>query len=119
TIGNLGQEIRQPSKPYANLAHEGVRRCQVNALISALPELDEPAKGLPYGAIDLEGGYVLLHKRAKCSTLPDTLVAQTIRNYLPHCEELPHITKWARLLLPNGQIARSAWREMLKPPEQL
>ncbi|KIK74783.1 hypothetical protein PAXRUDRAFT_174624, partial [Paxillus rubicundulus Ve08.2h10] len=45
--------------------------------------------------------------------------AQAIRNYLPHCEELPRITKWARLLLPNGQIARLAWREMLKPPEQL
>ncbi|KIK74860.1 hypothetical protein PAXRUDRAFT_19473 [Paxillus rubicundulus Ve08.2h10] len=113
------QEIRQPSKPYANLAREGVQWCQVNALISALPELDEPAKGLPYGTIDLKGGYALLHKRAKCSTLPDALVAQAIRNYLPHCEELPRITKWARLLLPNGQIARLAWREMLKPPEQL
>jgi len=29
TIGNLGQEIRQPSKPYENLAEEGVRRCRV------------------------------------------------------------------------------------------
>ena len=29
TIGNLGQEIRQPSKPYENLAEEGLRRSRV------------------------------------------------------------------------------------------
>ncbi|KAJ6550878.1 hypothetical protein DFH09DRAFT_892146, partial [Mycena vulgaris] len=27
--------------------------------------------------------------------------------------------RWARLRLPNGQIARSAWKEMLKPPDKL
>jgi hypothetical protein len=26
----------------------------------------------------------------------------------------PHIVRWARLRLPNGQIARSAWKEKLK-----
>ena len=39
TIGNLGQEIQQPSNPYANLAQEGVRRCRVNSLLAAIPEL--------------------------------------------------------------------------------
>jgi hypothetical protein len=62
TIGNLGQEIRQPSNPYANLAREGVRRCKVNTLLSAMPELDEPPKGLPQGAVDLGDGYALLRK---------------------------------------------------------
>ena len=59
-IDNLGQEIRQPSKPFANLTQEGVRRCQVNTLLSVMPELNASPKGLPYGAEDLGDGYVLL-----------------------------------------------------------
>ncbi|KAF8833937.1 hypothetical protein BDN67DRAFT_992757 [Paxillus ammoniavirescens] len=106
------EQIRQPSKPYANLACEGVWRCQVNALISTLPEFDDSAK-------DLGNGYTLLHKHLKYSILPDAQVTQAIRNYLPVGEELPHITKWARLLLPNGQITHSVWREALKSPHQL
>ncbi|KAF8833542.1 hypothetical protein BDN67DRAFT_985962 [Paxillus ammoniavirescens] len=74
---------------------------------------------LPYGSIDLEGGYALLHKRSKYSVHPDAQVSQAIQNYLPPHQEVPCITKWARLLLTNGQIARSAWRETLKAPEQL
>ena len=31
----------------------------------------------------------------------------------------PQVTRWARLRLPNGQIARSAWKECLKPIEQV
>jgi hypothetical protein len=29
----------------------------------------------------------------------------------------PRIIRWARLRLPNGQIARSAWKEKMKPLE--
>ncbi|KIK90751.1 hypothetical protein PAXRUDRAFT_151248 [Paxillus rubicundulus Ve08.2h10] len=119
TIRNLGQEIQQPSQPYANLACEGVRWCQVNTLISILLELENHSTGLPYGSIDLEGGYALLHKRSKYSVHPDAQVSQAIQNYLPTHQEVPRITKWARLLLPNGKIARSAWRETLKALEQL
>ncbi|KIM56274.1 hypothetical protein SCLCIDRAFT_133017, partial [Scleroderma citrinum Foug A] len=36
TIGNLGEQIRQPSKPFANLSHEGVQWCQVNSLLSIM-----------------------------------------------------------------------------------
>ncbi|KIK79377.1 hypothetical protein PAXRUDRAFT_16365 [Paxillus rubicundulus Ve08.2h10] len=97
----------------------GVQQCQVNALLSTLPELDDSAKCLPHGSIDLGDGYTLLHKRLKYSILPDAQVTQAIRNYLPVSEELPRITKWAQLLLPNGQIADSVWREALKPPHQL
>lgn len=42
TIGNLGQEICQPARLYNNLLQEGVRRCKINALLSAIPELDPP-----------------------------------------------------------------------------
>ena len=39
TIGNLGEEIRQHSTPFLNLASRALRRCQVNALTSLLPTL--------------------------------------------------------------------------------
>jgi hypothetical protein len=119
TIGNLGQEIRQPSQPYANLSQEGVRRCRVNTLLSAMPELDDPPKGLPLGAVDLGDGYALLRKRDRYPLFPaDGDVAEAIQNFLGHGRILPRIKRWARLLLPNGQIARSAWRETLKSLEQ-
>lgn len=43
TIGDLGQEIRQPSNPFANLARRALRRSQVNALKSMYPDLDTKA----------------------------------------------------------------------------
>ena len=119
TIGNLGQEIQQPSKPFANLAQEGVRHCQINALLSIMPELDTPPKGLPYGAEDLGDGYMLLRKCSRYPTLPDNNIAHHISAFLPPGQTIPHIQKWSRLLLPNGQVARSLWREVLKAPEQL
>ncbi|KIJ59747.1 hypothetical protein HYDPIDRAFT_100063, partial [Hydnomerulius pinastri MD-312] len=62
TIGNLGQEIQQPSKPYANLVQEGLCRCKVNSLLSTMPELDNPPKEHPHRSINLGDGYVLLRK---------------------------------------------------------
>ncbi|KIJ58220.1 hypothetical protein HYDPIDRAFT_178099 [Hydnomerulius pinastri MD-312] len=119
TIGNLGQEIRQPSNPYANLSQEGVRRCQVNALLAAMPELDNPPKGLPEGAVDLGDGYALLRKRDRRFAFPVRPHIQSIQDFLGPRREIPRIKRWARLKLPNGQIARSAWRELLKPIEKL
>ncbi|KAG2354698.1 hypothetical protein BDR07DRAFT_1305291 [Suillus spraguei] len=94
TIGNLGQEICQPSNPYANLSQEGVRRCKVNTLLSVIPELDEPPNGLPDGAVDLGGGYALLHKRDKTSKHPVGEYAHAITTFLGD-RPLPHIKRWA------------------------
>ncbi|KAG2348889.1 hypothetical protein BDR05DRAFT_973113 [Suillus weaverae] len=91
TIGNLGQEIRQPACPYANLSQEGVRRCQVNTLLSIMPELDEPAKLLPAGAVDLGDGFALLRKRDKYTFSPVGGAAQAILNYLGDGCPLPCI----------------------------
>jgi hypothetical protein len=109
TIGNLGQEIQQPSNPYANLSQEGLRRCQVNTLLSVLPELDEPPKGLPTGSVNLGDGYALLWKRDRYFCLPDPEHAEVFACFLGEGQVLQRIKKWARLLLPNGQVARSAW----------
>ncbi|KAG1829323.1 hypothetical protein EV424DRAFT_1344295 [Suillus variegatus] len=45
--------------------------------------------------------------------------AQAIANFLGARRMLPRIKKWARLLLPNKQVARSAWRETTKAREQV
>lgn len=116
TVGNLGQEIRQPSNPYANLSREGVRRCQVNALKAMIPELDVPPRGIPSTAIDLGSGYVLLRKRDYRAVHPSRAETIAIEAYLGL--EAHKIHRWARLRLPNGQIVRTAWRETLRPPER-
>ena len=61
TIGNLTQELRQPSNPYANLVQHTLLCCQINSLKNIIPELEEPT-GLPQNAIDLGNGYVLLQR---------------------------------------------------------
>ncbi|KAG2156709.1 uncharacterized protein EDB93DRAFT_1101556 [Suillus bovinus] len=63
-----------------------------------MPELDEPPKGLPEGAVDLG----------------DEQYALTITTFLGNGHQLPHIQKWAWLRLANGQTAHSSWREKLK-----
>ncbi|KIK17012.1 hypothetical protein PISMIDRAFT_112278, partial [Pisolithus microcarpus 441] len=119
TIGNLGQEIRQPSKPYENLAEEGVRRSRVNALLAVMPELDDETKGHPMGSVDLGGGYVLLRKRDKRPWLPTGKEARAISDFTGWDQSLHRFKRWARLRLPNGQIMRSLWREQFKSSTQI
>ncbi|KAL4243370.1 hypothetical protein ABKN59_011760 [Abortiporus biennis] len=57
TIGNLGEEIRQPSNPYANLSECSLYRGQVNAFFAMYPQFAPPSQGdLPQGSLDLGGG---------------------------------------------------------------
>ena len=89
TIGDLGQEIRQPSNPFANLAQRALRQSQVNALKNIHPELDSAATPhLPKFARDLGEGYVLLRPRDKspvqipepvAEILPDSMDMVKIR----------------------------------------
>ena len=136
TIGNLGQEIRQPSNPYANLSRRGVIRCQVNALAAMFPgQLTGAMRDsqLPRGAVDLGEGYALL--RAQDQLRPMRKVeAAALLVYLKNqanvdvsaitsgCDKsdwCPNVARWARLQLPNGQIARSKWKEGLKPLDKV
>ncbi|KAG0702249.1 hypothetical protein DFH29DRAFT_763492, partial [Suillus ampliporus] len=119
TIGNLGQEIRQPSNPYANLSREGVRRCQVNALKAMMPDLSPDKPPFPTTAIDLGDGYILLHKRDSRPMVPREPGAEAIFQYLGHRCRNFKIRRWAHVRLPNGQIARTAWRETERPPEKV
>ncbi|KAF8809746.1 hypothetical protein BYT27DRAFT_7254467 [Phlegmacium glaucopus] len=117
TIGNLGEEIRQHSNPYANLSERGLQRCQVNTLKAMIPELEEEKPKIPRGAQDIEEGYVLLRARDRTwykfkeyelAAVRKANISYTAGDYLA-------VYRWARLQLPNGQVARSLWKESLKP----
>ena len=120
TIGNLGEEIKQHSNPFANLAQRALRRCQINGLKALIPDLEPPENPLPHGARDQGCGYVFLRARDNIARSVTDAEELAIRKYRESMgETLPADWKaaevrWARLKLPNGQIARSAWKEKLK-----
>src|ERR1700692_250951 len=120
-LGDVGSEISLPSNPFANLSQRAVLRCQVNALKAILPELDEPKNLLPRGTLDLHGGYVLLRARDPSpSHMTDSAVVALRSYYEGQGQPLTdsgtsyRVIRWARLRIPTGQIARSAWKEKLK-----
>ena len=112
TIGNLTQELQQPSNPFANLSQRTLLRCQINALKNIIPDLEEPA-GLPRNAIDLSDGYILLRRRDMVARplLPiEKLALISYLRALPEFSEIVlhspfPVIRWARLRLPTGQIA--------------
>ena len=121
TIGNLGEEIRQPSNPYANLSQRGLLRCQVNALIAMIPDLERTPPALPHGGLDLGNGFALLRARDRYDRSMQPCEARALAIYIQNLDgtelgsNCPKIARWARLHLPNGQIARSKWKEARKP----
>ncbi|KAI0040163.1 hypothetical protein FA95DRAFT_1585105 [Auriscalpium vulgare] len=121
-IGDLGSEIKQPSHPYANLSQRAVRRAQVNALKAMIPELSPQKNKVPRGAVDLGGGFVLLRARDRHARTLNQLENNIIWDYVrPDDDDEIHrfkLRRWARLRLPNGQVARSAWKEKQKALEE-
>ncbi|EGO01888.1 hypothetical protein SERLA73DRAFT_150949 [Serpula lacrymans var. lacrymans S7.3] len=82
TIGNLGQEMRQPSNPYANISQRGLLRSQINALKAMIPILNPERNSLLKGAKDVEGGYVLLRAKEKYPSNVRDCEVEVIRAYL-------------------------------------
>ncbi|KAF8064082.1 hypothetical protein FPV67DRAFT_1419918 [Lyophyllum atratum] len=117
-IGNLGNEIRQDRDPYANIAQRGVLRAQINSITAMMPQVHLKSEScIPSGGIDLSDGYVLL--RACQATLVDVSEPEANAitefwksNGWPNQDGWPRaVRRWARLRLPNGQVARSRWME--------
>jgi hypothetical protein len=108
TIGNLGEEIHQPSNPYTNLSLRGLLRAQVNALKVMIPDL-EPANALPQGAVDIGNGYVLLRalERSRSPVWDCEREAMRLFGLDLGLNMTYSIARWARLRLPTGQTARS------------
>lgn len=119
TIGNLGQEIRQPSDPFSNLAQQGIHHCQINTLLAMYPNLDLSQEGAnPHVSEDLSNGYVLLPKRDKRSIKVQGREAQVISEYVGQ-NGSPDIHHWGWLQLPNGQIACSEYVKLQKPLKEV
>ncbi|CDO77865.1 hypothetical protein BN946_scf184612.g2 [Trametes cinnabarina] len=115
-IGNLTAEIGSDIHPYANLSSRATQRVQVNALKAMFPEFADSPNTLPAGALDLDSGYVLMHARdQRCRYLdgPDSAALTTFLEGkgVEVGAWRPLIWKWARVRLPNGQIACTAWKE--------
>ncbi|KAF9456105.1 hypothetical protein BDZ94DRAFT_1351950 [Collybia nuda] len=117
TIGNLVEEICQPSNPYMNLSRQGLLQAQLNALKSLIPDLEPPEQPIPQTGIDLGGGYALPCAREKTPQNLQPCEADAIHKFMQEqygggeCEA---VARWACLQLPTGQIARSAWKEKEK-----
>ena len=100
TIGNLKEEMKQPSQPYADLSQQGVRRTQVNALKAMILELD-PVDPPPRASLDIGDGYMLLRARRPINLAG--AAAGAIRSYLERENNIerpdwsPHVYRWARL----------------------
>ncbi|KAJ7242463.1 hypothetical protein C8J57DRAFT_1084365 [Mycena rebaudengoi] len=90
----------------------------MNALKVLIPDLEPSTDTLPRGAENLQNGYVLLRARDEYNQAIHGHDGDAIRDYLEEItgevsppDSVPTLQRWARLRLPNGQIARSAWKE--------
>lgn len=119
-IGNITREIKQHVTPYANVAERALRRCQVNALKAMFPAFADPDPTLPQAAIDLGHGYALLRARDRAErgvTEPEEQAILTfLRTHFQFSNPawIPVVRRWARLAIPTGQVARSAWKEVAR-----
>ncbi|TBU29207.1 hypothetical protein BD311DRAFT_620999, partial [Dichomitus squalens] len=117
-IGNITREIKQHVTPYANVSERALRRCQVNALKAMIPSLAEPDDIFPQYAKILGDGYVLLPARDSIQRVIPPVEAAALRDFLRNegvtlrdPDWSAPVRRWARLRLPNGQVARCAWKE--------
>lgn len=124
TIGDLGQQIKQPSNPYANLSRRAVQQCQINVLRSLIPGLVQDQFVLPRGAENLGDDYSLLRMSDETPKKINAAETDALMAYLRGQnaiggDPITEVARWARLRLPNRQVARSRWRELARPADKL
>ena len=114
-IGSLGDEIRQDQNPYANISQRGILRAQFNAIQSMITLSLKNESKLPSYSMDLGDGYALLTTCDNVSRKVSEGEAMAIMK-LWDARGWPNlhgwtrkVKRWARLQIPNGQIARSVW----------
>ena len=123
TIGNLGEEIKQHSNPFANLLQHGIRRARINALKAMMPNLDidgSTEEDLPQGCKDVGQGYLLLRAREEEARPLRDCEAKALRDFLdiPADTTEIRVRRWAKLHILTGQNCYSAWKELEKPLEK-
>ena len=114
-VGSFGREVRSHSNAFANIANRGVLRAQINAIKARIPDL-EPEPTLPRGSFPFGDGYALLHATDSTRHPVSDHEAEAIRaSGIVDNSNQPTgpvcVRRWARLLLPNGQVSRCAWKE--------
>jgi hypothetical protein len=126
TIGNLREEIKQHSDPYINISERGVCHCQVNTLKALIPDLEPVGNLLPHGSEDVGGGFILLRALDRTTRkVTNPFESAAICKYLERNGAIltdgweAYTCRWARVCLPNGQVARSLWKEIKKSLDKL
>ena len=123
TIGNLGEEIKQHSNPFANLSQRGIRRARVNALKAMIPDLDidgTTEESSPLGCKDVGQGYLLPRAREEEARPLRECEGKALCDFLgiaPSTTDI-HVQRWAKLRIPTGQNCYTAWKELEKPIER-
>ncbi|KAL0060039.1 hypothetical protein AAF712_013158 [Marasmius tenuissimus] len=126
-IGFLGELILQHLNPYANLAARLIRLAQVNVLKAMDPKIQTEHKSPEFlkGSVNLGDGYTLRRAKDTAARHVSPVQMNALRLYFrengvrvedSYCQL---ITCWARVGLPNGQIARSRWKEETKPLDRV
>jgi hypothetical protein len=95
----------------------------MNALKAMVPDFDPDEQKEPRGSVDLGDGYSLRRARDESPHHLDGDAGRVIEEFLeenngPMTGSLG-VVRWARLSLPNGQIARSLWKESRRPLNKL
>ncbi|KAK1215025.1 hypothetical protein PQX77_022375 [Marasmius sp. AFHP31] len=122
TISHYERRLRLHSNPYGNLGVEVAEQAVTNAVYAIDPTLRvtlDSSDSSTY-AQDVGSGYTSLHPRD--DHLMDIEAACALKKFCEACEwheqaeqineESPPVVKrFARLLLPNRQAARSKWQE--------
>lgn len=114
-VGSFGREVRSQSDIFTNIANRGILRAQINAIKARIPDL-EPEPRLPRGSFSFGDGYALLRatdtsRRPVSDREAEAIRASGIAGDSRQTTGPISVIRWARLLLPNGQVSRSAWKE--------
>jgi hypothetical protein len=117
-IGIFGSLIKQPSKPYANLTEQAKKVAEINAVTAMWPDLERTKKH-PHGSIDMGQGFLLLGPKDDKPYLLSPVERDALAAFyssLPDAEPVPRrsVYRWGRLQIPNGQPARSYWKEVVR-----
>ena len=114
-VGSFGREVQSHSDLFVNITNCGIFRAQINAIKAKIPDLkQEPT--LPRGSFSFGDGYALLRatdsmRHPVSNREAEAICASGILDNSNEPQGPVEVLRWARLLLPNGQVSQCAWKE--------
>ncbi|KAK1224524.1 hypothetical protein PQX77_012570 [Marasmius sp. AFHP31] len=129
TIATYERRMRLHSNPYGNLGVEIAEQAGTNAIYAMEPSLRVVLEtSTPSLSLDVGSGYTSLHPRD--DHLMDSEVIPAYKVFCEACEwediaesltpeSPPMVRHFARIRLPNGQVARSKWQESKREGEEV